>query len=57
VFCPEDGRGYEELLKKADRALYRAKARSRNVSILPLNNGIGATASVIAHHSVPASSE
>jgi diguanylate cyclase len=33
VFCPEDGRGYEELLKKADDALYRAKATSRKASI------------------------
>lgn len=36
VFCPEDGRGYEELLKKADRALYRAKAKSRSASITVL---------------------
>jgi GGDEF domain-containing protein len=33
VFCPEDGRGYEELLKRADDALYRAKATSRKASI------------------------
>jgi diguanylate cyclase (GGDEF)-like protein len=36
VFCPEDGRAYEELLKKADRVLYRAKARSRTPSITAL---------------------
>ena len=33
VLCPEDGRGYEELLKRADDALYRAKATSRKASI------------------------
>jgi diguanylate cyclase (GGDEF)-like protein len=33
AYCPEDGRGYEELLKKADDALYRAKAASRTASI------------------------
>jgi GGDEF domain-containing protein len=36
VFCPEDGRGYEELMKRADDALYRAKARSRRASITAL---------------------
>jgi len=36
VLCPEDGRGYEELLKKADDALYRAKPASRSASITAL---------------------
>jgi diguanylate cyclase (GGDEF)-like protein len=36
VLCPEDGRGYEELLKKADDALYRAKPGSRSASITAL---------------------
>ena len=33
VFCPEDGRGYAELLNRADDALYRAKATSSKASI------------------------
>jgi len=36
VFCPEDGRAYEELFKKADDALYRAKATSRRAFIRTL---------------------
>ena len=36
VFCPEDGRAYEELVKRADDALYRAKATSCKASIKAL---------------------
>ncbi len=36
VFCPEDGRRYEELVEKADEALYRAKATIRKASITAL---------------------
>ncbi len=36
VVYPADGQTYEELLRKADEALYRAKAASREAAVTPL---------------------
>lgn len=56
VFCPEDGRGYEELVRKADDALYRAKATSRRVFITELRE-TGSTQGATQWRPAAASSE
>ena len=57
VFCPEDGRCYDELLKKADDALYRAKPRSSRASITALMRETGSMEGSSRCHRASASSE
>ena len=57
VFCPEDGRGYEELVKKADDALYRAKATTRKAFITTLRREADPKEGTAQYCPAPGSSE